>query len=357
MKLRIEYRREFWLIHILLGFVLLSSCRKDPIPPQVTPPYNGPALCKTQLEQISVPANNMDTTVYNVGCGAIPEANQLYAEYLYTDAVFNPENINQIAYVREPSPYTAGSGARELWVFDICTGEAQKIHDEISYFPLWGRNDWILFSVNIGGGSFQIFKIKSDGSQITQLTYPTLASQNVPYAWNREGNKFIFLSSNGAGLNYIFAADDQGNILDTIYDYPNGYDLILRGWLNSDTLLTAKTPTGAPNPSFYVVSSGIEITYFSNGGSVSRSKIYADLSNLIWMNPNSINKSSLTAHTVLRTGASNRRYNSLDLSADNQYVIFSRHNERNPTPCDLYQEDKIYIMSTDGSYERELILP
>lgn len=356
MKLRIEYRREFWLIHILLGFVLLSSCRKDPIPPQVTPPYNGPTLCKTQLEQISVPANNMDTTVYNVGCGAIPEAEQLYPDYLYTDAVFNPENVNQIAYIREPTNGTLPTGEKQLWIYDICSGQSQKIHDDVNSRIYWGRNGWILFSTFVGS-NLHIFKIRPDGTSLTQLTQSGTITAAFPFSWNKQADGFIFLAEL-AESDYLLTADENGVILDTVHNFANGM-MFMWSWLQGDTLLVGKTPTGPfGNPSLYLYNSGLEITYYNNSeGGVSNLKIYSDLSHMIWRSPGSINKSTLTTKTVLRTGASNREYKSLDLSSDNQYVIFSRRNQRNPEPCYLYTEDKIYIMSTDGSYERELILP
>lgn len=343
------------LIQISTIFLLLFSCRKDPVPPQVSPPYNGPALCKTQLEQISVPANNMDTTVYNVGCGAIPEANQLFAEYLYTDAVFNPLNVNQIAYIREKTTQVGGSGIRELWTYDFCTGNSQKICENVANRFYWGKNGWILFSRNLGSLNFQLFKIRPDGSQLTQLTDLGVTQVAVPYPWNRNNNEFIFSSSiQGVGY-FLLTADENGNITDTIHDFANGM-MFVADWLNGDTLLTSKTPTGIINPSLYLYNSGVEVPYYNSGG-VSRIRIFSDLSFMICQRSNGISKSSTTDQTILRTGASNRSYTSLDLSADNQYILFSRHNERNPTPCDLYHEDKIYIMSTDGSYERELILP
>jgi len=357
MKLYIGYKEEKWPFLFLIAFLLLSSCRKDPIPPPVTPPYNGPVLCKTKLEQISVPANNMDTTVYNVGCGAIPEAEQLYPDYLYTYAVFNPENVNQIAYIREPTNGTLPTGERQLWIYDICSGQSQKIYDNVNSRICWGRNGWILFSTYIGPSNSPIFKIRPDGTSLTQLTQSGTITAAFPFSWNKQGDGFIFLAQ-VAGPDYLLTADENGVILDTVHNFANGM-MFMWSWLQGDTLLVGKTPSApSGNPSLYLYNSGLEISYFNNSqGGGSDLKIYSDLSYMVWRSPTSINKSTLTTKTVLRTGASNREYNSLDLSSDNQYVIFSRRNQRNPEPCYLYTEDKIYIMSTDGSYERELILP
>jgi len=338
--------KRFYIGFFIVFCAVVSSCRKDPIPPPVTPPYNGPVLCKTQLEQISVPANNMDTTFSSVGCTSPVYPIVEYSDRNYFEVSFNPENINQFAYVRRIN--TGFAIEQELWVHDICSNQSLLIYNGPLSQLSWTSAGWILFI-----GADQIYRIRPDGSQLNQ----TSISSTI-FVSNRQGDKLLYRTQLGNTV-YYKLADLTGLVYDTVYTHQtNVGNIHLSQWFAGDTLVTGRNPDGSRGPCFYVFGTAQQVQYFNPDNlSSNTTRMTRDLSKMICMNTNSIYASYPQSRTILRNGSMNRSYYTFDLSADGQYIIYARSNTRQTSPCDWYTEQRLYIMSTDGSYERELILP
>ena len=80
--------------------------------------------------------------------------------------------------------------------------------------PDYGKKDWIIFSYS-NGSTKNIWKIKSNGDSLTQLTFYGAAVYGgaVDPVWNADGTRFIH---NFYWYNYTIVADEFGHVLDTV---------------------------------------------------------------------------------------------------------------------------------------------
>lgn len=92
------------------------------------------------------------------------EYNHIFPDTGISAPCFNPENPNEIIY-REHI-YTTG----EFWLckYNIATKKKSYIlKAEFNSEPKWGKNDWIVFSLN----DYNLYRIKSTGEELKQLTF------------------------------------------------------------------------------------------------------------------------------------------------------------------------------------------
>ncbi|MCB0853106.1 MAG: hypothetical protein KDD63_12855, partial [Bacteroidetes bacterium] len=132
---------------------------------------------------ISIPATQNDSLFPLEPCGSITEYT-LPPNYNYLDGCFNPRNSNQIAFIRwntQSIPFVF-----ELCSYDFCKDKLVVLTDKAFSRPDWSVKGWIVFK---GPGS-QIWKIKSNGDSLTQLTMVPNENFNRP-TWNNSGTKFL----------------------------------------------------------------------------------------------------------------------------------------------------------------------
>ena len=134
----------------------------------------------------------------------------------YRVPVFNPRREAEIAYVAQHCP----SGKNGLRVHDFCTGENRLLLEGPVGYLDWSSTDWLIFEY--GRGAKHIFKIKSNGDSLTQLT--THAGYNNAPRWNTDGDRFIYWNG-GGGDPGVIVSDIMGNVTDNILidEYGLGY--------------------------------------------------------------------------------------------------------------------------------------
>lgn len=115
---------------------------------------------------------------------------------------FNPNNSNELLFVEEfPSS--------KLFTYNLITGAKNLIFEgNIISPPKWSRTDWIL--LNLSDAS--IWKIKSNGDSLTQLTY---TGSNYYGEWDAYGQRFIFSRTVGSSY-YTLIANNLGVVVDTL---------------------------------------------------------------------------------------------------------------------------------------------
>ncbi len=171
-------------ISVMLSLLaIFSSCHKDEqIPLQ---PY--PRDC---------PSNGFDTMPQGVFyTDPIIYADSLNIEFPY----FNPNNANEIIYYL--------GYKRELIKYNIITKDKKKLYKgQLFNRAKWSRKRWILLPTSDG----QIWKIKDDGTQLTQLTFGPIGHYSPE--WNLEGTKFgCYADNKYGGMMY----DEFGVALDS----------------------------------------------------------------------------------------------------------------------------------------------
>jgi len=168
-------------LYIIITFILFFSCKKDNI--------------------ISSDCNN--------NCIEIPQSQSFYGydykydSVLYISPCFNPNNGNEILYVEK----NLASGVTKLIKYNLQTFEKENILEAEIYFqPSWANNDWIIFGLN----DENIWKIKSNGDSLTQLTF---IGSNFNPECNFNSNRIICSNTNQS-CSFIY--DFYGNPIDTL---------------------------------------------------------------------------------------------------------------------------------------------
>lgn len=141
---------------------------------------------------------------------------------IYTSYVkFNPENAEQIIYVKRDSG--AIPGAEEIWFYDFCSKESRMISDDHLYSLSWGAGDRILYS----GTDFQVHMMNSWGEELQQVTSssePQSAGQFSP-----DGNFFYT-----TGIDGLKIFDKTGN---QIKMYEGLRPFIAQDWIDNEHLI------------------------------------------------------------------------------------------------------------------------
>lgn len=219
MNLLLKYC--FWVFASGL-IIFLSACRKDPPVPDIPPPDTTNTTCTLY------PAY----TGYAGGWTIVEDTFQNIMPY------FNPNNGNEFVYVHRDKGITPSSSIR---IFNISTNTYTTLWDGVVWSrPKWGKSDWIIFTSN----DENVYKIKSDGSNFTQLTftggyhYPEFNSTGdsiiVMYEYKNFNSYILDLDGNKVdSINY--SVDNYSNwqkpgyVVTFMYDYIHVYDV----WNNS----------------------------------------------------------------------------------------------------------------------------
>ncbi len=169
---------------ILSLLAIFSSCHKDQqIPLQ---PY--PKNCQD---------NGFDTMPYSYGEPMI-YADSLNIQFPY----FNPNNPNEIIYYL--------GYRRELIKYNIANKTKQILYKgQLFNRAKWSRKGWMLIPADDG----QIWKIKDDGTQLTQLTFGSMG--HLYPEWNMEGTKFGCWAVT-KGNSYTIIYDEFGAAIDSL---------------------------------------------------------------------------------------------------------------------------------------------
>jgi hypothetical protein len=134
-------------------------------------------------------------------------------DYSFTGPIFSPATPNEFL-----ANFIDRTQIPEIFrrtKLNICTGERTVVTDQRNAFGFtWGVNDWILYRT----GSGDIWKIKSNGDSLTQLT------EGIPFGmfnWCEvNGNQFII--ANGTipdlGARIVLLDPNTGGVVDTLSD-------------------------------------------------------------------------------------------------------------------------------------------
>lgn len=164
--------------------ILAIGCRKETSPAdtciEIPPPPTGPG--------------------YKLTCGGI----------CYGAVCINPKNADEILVFRN----LVSNGKAALVKYDLKNKTNQVLFEgTIQFQPKWGKNGWILFNYDN-----EIWRIKSDGDSLTQLTFNTF---NFSPDWNYDGSKFIYFDRK---IQNSIIADFNGNHLDTTHNF-GGFEI------------------------------------------------------------------------------------------------------------------------------------
>jgi hypothetical protein len=316
--------KKLTISFLFISFVFIISCKKD----------------KIENECLTVPQEEE--------CQDIPPIGWTQTGYQWTKVLpyyetphFNPNNSNELVFRLYEN---SGDQFFQLVKYNFTTQEIATIYQGDFAFPKWSKKDWILFSQS----DFNIYKIKSNGDSLTQLTF---SGNGASADWNLKGDQFIY--ANISNNSSIILSED-GIPLDTI----EGGSLPM-SWQH-DSLLASISPAW-----LYVQNSNSQeldfrIIHEINSGGTTRAE-WLDSDNIIWAYNDGIFKSNIISNetVLLQESCDAKVYQYPTVSIISNKVIFQR------TDKELIETEvnkgtatsRMFIMNFDGSEREEIILP
>lgn len=311
---------------VFLSFVMIIafSCKKEPsdIP--------CPECC--------VPLNPCTQPTLGGGYYYISKPN--YCNY--TMPYFNPQNDNEFLFVKHCS---TDSSYAKILKYNILSDISTEIFSgSVQYAPKWGQNGWIIFSQSDGN----VYKIKSDGSDLTHLT--TEGCFHYP-DWYFDEDKFVAYN---ICLDADILYDVEGVVLDT-----------LPKLIGTTSSLTQKP---------YIAMNGNAVRFYNyqtnylnfmydyssqvNGSSHSGSIFWTSTFEVIYSNIKGLNKLTIPSLTNVnfKPSCNSKIYLFGSVNSSKTKMIWSRGDYTQIDECHLMFKSRIYSMNIDGSEETEINL-
>ncbi len=336
---------------LLLILVSLLACSEEPVPLQLE--AHGVPSEPDCTYDYTIPANNVDSSVV---INAPVDVFRFLERFSYSHPVFNPNNGNQIAYLRidhqnmSPCNY-------ELWTFDFCTGQTAFLCDQACYGVDWSALGWISFT----GTDRQLYKIKASGDSLQQLTFSGDFNNNAN--WNDEGTQFTYLKKTGSTGQRLIA-DLNGN---TIEEFENPFAGRFSWTGNFYAYDGYEDPYSGENAAIWLydidaknIKYDYPIEICCSGDSIPHFVEYVPAQERIyWNNSSTLNYTDINTskRTVLATGFENREYDVARVSPDHKKMIYHRVNYSTEDNWYLDITNHLYLIDTDGRYERRIMIP
>lgn len=325
MKIFVKYYN--FLVIIFLITITLSSCKKDKVPELID-----------EVESIS---NECD------GCQPLPDGNfGVFDQYLtdsiyYTSAQFNPNNDNEIVYMKWEL------GGQTIYKYNLITQQNTFVFNgQFSGCKIsWGADDWILLPLM----DFQIWKIKSDGTQLAQVT-----SNGAWFhpEWNIAGDRFIafhgYVDVNDFHKGKVWSTNgvviDSFNWSPTISDWNNPLGL---GCVNNGKISVIEPYTGE-----YISYLETEPIDYSGFNWISGTEALITSKKGIYRY--NINTYSLTK---IKCSCSSMFYLGGTVNSSNSKIIFSRAELTRLDGSTVLDRSRLVMMNIDGTEEVKIEIP
>lgn len=142
-------------------------------------------------------------------------------EYIYSNPLVNPHNPFEFIFLRRVN----GSNSRDLCRYNFCDNSVDVITQNVNYSLDWSVDDWIIFT----GLNLQLWKVKSDGTQLTQLT--NTGNFNNHARWNPDGTKYLYYDAD-LGTSNMRISHADGSLDRILNVYMHRWT-----WLNNEEIL------------------------------------------------------------------------------------------------------------------------
>ncbi len=324
---QIQYRKGNFpvLIFFLLFLTFYTSCKKD--------------------KDLEIECNSCD-------CQPIPPSPSewgysfLVGGFDIQNTSFNPNNDNELVYsVKNYSENSFG-----IFKYDLTTQESVQIYDGDSNYNVdWGINDWVIFTSTEG----YIWKVKSNGDDLTQLTFLGGASSAQ---WNSTADSIVFRKS---WENISVVIDENGIGLDTLSDF---FSALGQAWnhpkyisgisLGSLTLKSIKDSslTNIRNLSNDLsIYNGCEEEVIGTGG------VVWENDNIYYSHSLGVFKSDINGiqPSLIKESCSTKRYTSPSINKSKNKLLFVRWDQKIVGEAEntLLTTKELVTMNLDGSDE------
>lgn len=175
-----------FLIHLLAGVLLLTSCSQEP---EICPPV--PSCDFTSLIESGMLVES------EAFCLEEPFPQQPPIGFTFVNdsieyelIAASPNNSFEIAYVKK---HVGFGGWAECWTINLCTNEKHLLLPGRVKRADWGRNDWLVFGYTHPAEGINIYKIKANGDSLIRLTEPDYGDSRPQ--WSQDESKIYFETS------------------------------------------------------------------------------------------------------------------------------------------------------------------
>lgn len=268
-----------------------------------------------------------------------------YPEITYNAPCFNPNNPNEIIFVRGLH-YSNSPLSNELVKYNLTTENETVLLNSTQIWgrPSWGRNGWIL----LNKGDNQVWKIKDNGDSLTQLT----TQFGLDAIWSPNADKFAYWVQIGSTY-YTFFSDVNGNIFDTLL-YPN---ILYRGAWSPDG---SKIATNFGYVLSYIDLNNrqiIQINIPFNSSPIYDISWLSDSRTMLWCTNDGFFKTNIHTNvtTKIKNACSAIRY--IYPTVFNNKMIIQRFDSKLISENVIWTENNLYMMDVDGKNETKLNLP
>ncbi|MEZ4849165.1 MAG: hypothetical protein R3B93_11220 [Bacteroidia bacterium] len=316
-------KNKYIYVAIFLGFIcLIISCKKLGITPD--------------------PQCDFPVEVWYLN----PKIEQSGFQYMAPH--FNPNNSQEFVFFK----YDFGQKKGGLYKYNLITKEESHIVDA-GVIPMarWSVKDWIAFT----NSDRQIWKIKSNGDSLTQLTN---FGENFYPDWNSEGTQLIIKRTDQSPIdNWIILTENGQKIMEL-----------------DSTLGTSNWHSWSPDGRIlsYLFGPSLVYTYIDSikpiiipnitpsGGGIIRHSWENNSESIIWSGNNGIFRTNIFSHETeqITHACDEIIYMYISISPDGKTLLLDRNDREYITSDALTYETKeqrsIYIMDIDGQNERKL---
>ena len=344
------------LIFIVLLPFLASCCKDDdngdPMPPVIT--------CTEGLDYYTEPASEVADSSIMECENCIQDCQEIYSSaipYDYEYPCFNPNDPEQLAYYRYDN--TAFNFASELWVADFCTGEKKMLVNNALYGLDWSVKDWLVYTAD----DQNIWKIKSDGDSLTQLTF--MGDYNRYPKWNPDGSNIIFQRQTDNTLSILILADENGVALDTIEQLTS---IGQWSWIDENRICYLVADGNIPytsNMNYYDLNTD-EIHFLhhltrdnTNDLLVLNTAVFPSENSILWCALGFIGKTDLTTGSfeILRERLYHEHFRYLTVRPGEEEIVFNKGSRYYVDNCSFDTEYDFFIINKDGTDQRKILLP
>lgn len=261
---------------------------------------------------------------------------------VYNTPSFNPNNSNEIIYVRG----IISANKSYLVKKNLITNSETVVISDIWSKPDWSIKDWIVFN----HADNQVWKIKSNGDSLTLLT-PTLEGGHNSI-WSPDGNKIAFIKEIGS-IKYPIIADGLGNHLDTL----TYFQFYFNDWSSNGIYIcapsnaTVKYQNVQTNQVFDAAGISADPqgsnNVFINGVSWTPDSQY-----LVWSNRHGIYKTNISNNETIKikNSCDSKYYTSVSVSPDGKKIIAERI-EQSLNGNNLYIKSGLSLIDLENGNE------
>lgn len=262
---------------------------------------------------------------------------------------FNPNNAAEIVFTTGDSIITSGNN---LYTLNLNTGQKIYLANNVWFQPKWSVKNWIVFN-RVGS---QIWKIKSNGDSLTQLTF---MNENYDPEWSPDGEKLVFRQVIGS-MYYIMITTANGVKLDSITNayYGDG------AWSPNNTKIATvfNASTGHNIGLIDLQSKAINaLTSYSEQSSTAKTIILnmawsIDSQFIFWCSGYGLYKTNVNTGTTtqLKYGCDMKSYIFPSISPDGQKIIVVRTDQKLLNQNTIYGENNLYMMDINGENETKI---